>query len=215
MKRGEDSDSLCILISTVLHFSNCVCFLLIINILYSSSRWVHHLNRKAFSSAVLIQFKDVLQAWDYILNWCKIVQPHWVWGSRFPLHQQRFCFHYRQKKPPGPPGSSPRCTASSQMNSGLSRVITQRACADRSLMLHSHSPRQSPWLILQHVTAKLSCRRSWKWAPWRQWWQQIPSETEGVSPCCWQHIPTTDDGNNIGVRFIRDIPPKLASEHRL
>lgn len=27
------------------------------------------------------------------------MQPYWVWGSRFPLCQQRFCFHYLQKEP--------------------------------------------------------------------------------------------------------------------
>lgn len=62
------SDSLCILISTMLHFSNCICFLHIINILFSFSLQVHHLNRKAFSSAIPTQFKDILQARDKILN---------------------------------------------------------------------------------------------------------------------------------------------------
>lgn len=71
----DASDSLCILISTMLHFSNCICFLHIINILFSFSLQVHHLNRKAFSSAIPTHFKDILQARDKILNWYRTAQP--------------------------------------------------------------------------------------------------------------------------------------------
>lgn len=104
--RGDASDSLCILISTMLHFSNWVCFLHIINILYSFSLQIHHLNRKAFSSAIPIQFKDALQAWDKILLWCKTVQLCCVRGSHFLLRRWHFCLRCLQKRPwilPGVP----------------------------------------------------------------------------------------------------------------
>lgn len=90
----------------MLHFSNWIHFLHIINILYSFSLQVHHLNRKAFSSAIPIQFKNVLQAWDKILLWCKTVQLCCVRGRRFLLCRWHCCLHCLQKRLWVLPGAS-------------------------------------------------------------------------------------------------------------